>query len=293
MGAPAQDRLEAFLHGSDRSVWSTAALILALDGSGSAELQRGAADVLRALDLALDDESLDPARLAAQGAAPVHQVAALLRGDGQIWAGQSDEALFAQGRASGRFAAALAEHGLPRLAGLAEAFATPGTRMLDVGTGVAGLAVSCAEEFPALTVVGIDVSPRVLALAAHTVAASSVGERVVLREQDVNTLDEPNTYAFAWMPAPFLPVDALSAGVLRVIDALVPGGWLVLGHGKFAGGTAEVAVNRFKTIAYGGTALDDEEAEEFLHSAHLVDVMTMPTPAGSPALTLGRKSAAD
>ena len=292
MPAPTEDRVQAFLHRSDQSVWSTAALIVELEGLGSRELQRAASDVLRLLELHSGDDPgpMDAQRMAARAAAPVHQVAALLRGDGLLWADQSDEALLAQGNASRLGGAMMAQQGLSWMSGLEEAFATPGSRMLDVGTGVAGLAVSFAEQFPALTVVGIDVLPRVLALAAHTVAASTVEDRVILRQQDVSTLQEPDTYVFAWMPAPFLPEHALRDGVLGVVDSLVPGGWLMLGHGKYAGTPAEDAVTRFKTIAFGGTALDDDQAQELLRNAQLGDVTTVPTPRGSPALTLGRKA---
>ena len=141
----------------------------------------------------------------------------------------------------------------------------------------------------ALTVVGLDVLPRVLALAAGTVAASSVAERVILREQDVSTLDEHATYALAWLPAPFLPESALRAGAPRVAGALVPGGWVMVGHGKFTNEPVEDALTRFKTIAYGGTALDDDQAQSLLRNAGLMDVATMPTPAGAPAITVGRK----
>jgi hypothetical protein len=37
MTTPIQDRIQHFLHSSDQSVWSTAALILAVGGSGSPE----------------------------------------------------------------------------------------------------------------------------------------------------------------------------------------------------------------------------------------------------------------
>jgi hypothetical protein len=163
--------------------------------------------------------------------------------------------------------------------------------MLDVGTGVAAMAVAYAELFPQLTVVGIDVMPRVLAMAEQTVAESSVGDRVVLREQDVMSLDEPETYALAWLPAPFVPEVALGAGVLRVVDSLQPGGWLMLGHGKYGGSAVNDAIGRFKTVAYGGTALDDEQAQEMLGSAGLLEVRTVPTPQGAPAITVGRKPA--
>ena len=176
------DQLNVFLHEGDKAIWSTAALVLAIQGAISKEQRAAAHAVLEASGLN-GVASFGPEEaggLAAQAAAPIHQVASLLRGEGRMWAAQSDEALLAQGRASAQGAAALAQFGLPMLAGLREEF-DGGARMLDVGTGVAALAVAYAELFPRLTVVGIDVLPRVLALAAQTVAASSVGDRVVLR----------------------------------------------------------------------------------------------------------------
>ena len=290
MTETASDRLDSFLHNGDQAIWSTAALVLAIQGAASQEQQAAAQAVLEASGLQaaayLDVEKTDG--LVAQAAAPIHQVAALLRGEGQIWAAQSEEALLAQGQASARGAVAFAEFGLPLLAGLQEAFAD-GARMLDVGTGVAAMAVAYAEIFPRLTVVGIDVMPRVLGLAEQTVAASSVSDRIILREQDVSSLDEPETYAFAWLPAPFIPASALGAGVQRVVESLRPGGWLMLGHGKYGGSLMNDAVSRFKTIAYGGTALNDTEADGMLRSASLVEVRTVPTPQGAPAITVGRK----
>jgi methylase of polypeptide subunit release factors len=164
--------------------------------------------------------------------------------------------------------------------------------MLDVGTGVAALAVAYAEQFPELTVVGLDVLPRVLDLAARTVAESSVADRVVLRQLDVSMLDEADAYSLAWLPAPFIPEPALRAGVTQVTRALVPGGWLMLGHGRFTGDPLDDALSRFKTLAFGGTALDDGQSEQLLRDAGLVEVMTPPLPPGFPGLTLGRKPTA-
>lgn len=290
MTQPAREELDALLHEGDEAIWSTAALVLALQGAASEEQQTAAHAVLeaRGLDPVASLGVSEAGGLAAQAAAPVHQVAGLLRNEGQMWAAQSDEALIAQGRASAQGAGAFAEFGLSRLTGLAEAFAD-GARMLDVGTGVGAMAVAYAQLFPHLTVVGIDVLPRVLALAAQTVAASPVGDRVILREQDVSSLDETETYAFAWVPAPFLPASALAEGVPRVANSLRAGGWLMLGHGKYGGSAISDAIGRFKTVVYGGTALDDEEAERMLRSAGLVEVRTVPTPHGSPAISVGRK----
>ena len=46
-----------------------------------------------------------------------------------------------------------------------------------------------------------------------------------------------------------------------------------------------------ETLAYGGTLLDDRQAADALAHAGLVDVTTMPTPPGAPAITIGRKAA--
>lgn len=286
------ERLENLLRNVDQSMWATAALISVIRGTGSTEAQVAAADVLGTmqLDTSSDLGQLDLDVVTSQAAASVLQVAAVIRGDGQLWANQSDEALLAQGRASAQGAAQLARDGRA-LPGLEEGLSNVDhPRVLDVGTGVGAMAVFWAEQYPNTTVVGIDVLPRVLALAHMNVSESTARDRVVLREQDVSTLDEKDTYAFAWMPAPFIPEQVLSEGVRRVTDALIPGGWLTLGHGKFAGDPLEAVLNRFKTIAYGGTALDNAQAQQLLQQSGLTEITTVPTPPGFPAFTMGRKA---
>jgi hypothetical protein len=105
----------------------------------------------------------------------------------------------------------------------------------------------------------------------------------------VQDLTDVDCYAMAWMPAPFIPEAPLRAGLRRVAAALVPGGWLLLGHARLTGGPLEQAVTRFKTACYGGTALDLAQARELLTDAGLVEVTTAPTPPGAPALTIGRR----
>jgi hypothetical protein len=94
-----------------------------------------------------------------------------------------------------------------------------------------------------------------------------------------------------WLPAPFLPEVAMRAGVAAAVRALVPGGWVMVGHGKYGGSAVDDAVARFKTVAYGGTAYDDQQVQELLREAGLTDVFTAPTPEGAPAITCGRRPA--
>ena len=64
-----------------------------------------------------------------------------------------------------------------------------------------------------------------------------------------------------------------------------------MGHGKFGGDPVDDAVGRFKTVAFGGTALDDAQAGALLRDAGLEDVRSVATPPGAPALTVGRRPA--
>ncbi len=274
----------------DRQAWTTGALVLALTGQGSEQLQAAARDVLVELGLEVPGgfDGVEREAAAARAAAPVLQVASLLRGPGQAWADQSDAALQAQGRASAQMPPVLAERLFPRLAGLLEALQAPGAQMLDIGTGVAAMAVGYAQRFPALTVVGLDIFPRALELAAQRVAGAGVGDQVVFREQDVATLDDVARYALAWLPAPFLPSAVLYAAAPRVVRSLAPGGWLILAHGKLPTDPLDVALDRLRTAAFGGTSLDDAEAQQLLREAGLQDISTAPTPPGAPSITVGR-----
>ena len=287
-------RLHELLSTGDRAAWATAALALVAGAGGTPELRRSAGEVLDALGISLDSDAvpgIDRAGVAGQAASPLLQTSTLLT-RGEVWVDQPDEAIIAQGRASAQGAAAFERLGLPFMGGLAEALATPGARMLDVGTGVAALAASYAELFPELTVVGIDVLPRVLALAEDLLRTSPVADRVILREQDVSGLTDEATYALAWLPAPFVPEAAVRAGVPRLVRSLIPGGWLIVGHGKLAGDPLDDALTRFKTVSYGGTPLDNEQAQTLLRDAGLLDVTTVPTPMGAPAITVGRRTPA-
>jgi ubiquinone/menaquinone biosynthesis C-methylase UbiE len=214
------------------------------------------------------------------------QIAGALAGQAG-WASQPDEVLLAQGRASAQ-GAHFAQSMLRRLDGMAERLDAPGARMLDVGVGVAAQAVAFVELFPNLTVVGIDALSRALELANRTVAASPAADRVLLRQQNFTDLDEQDCYDLAFVPAPFVPAAALQAGLPRLFRAIKPGGWLCMAHGKFSGQPLEDALTRLKTHIYGGAALDNEEAETLLRQSGLTQVSTVSTPAGTPAITVGR-----
>jgi hypothetical protein len=293
---PSVDEIRDRMQQWDEAAWCLAALARCLDDAHDDDAHDddahddAAADVLAALGLPGVREAAGPTarQLANQAKAPLLQLAAVLSGKTAAWSEQPDEALIAQGTASGQAAGMFARFALPQLDGLAERLDADGAAMLDVGTGIGALAVAYAEQFPRLRVVGLDVMPRVLALAARTVAASPAADRVELRRQSVAELPDEDAFDLAWVPAPFVPEAPLRDGVRRIRTALRPGGWIMLGHAKFGDDPLENALNRFKTIAFGGTPLDTAAATTLLQQAGFDRILSMTTPPGAPALTFGR-----
>jgi predicted O-methyltransferase YrrM len=290
--------LQATIQAWDEAAWSLAALALAAGGDSRPELTAAAWELLAATGLTgapgqpLRGLGTSTAgQIASQAAAPLHQASALASGRGISWGAQSDEALLAQGNASAQAARPFAQFVLPTMGGLTARLAAPGARMLDIGTGVAALAVGFAQAFPQLHVLGIDILDRSLDLARQAIAASDVAARVAVRKQDVAVFADDTGFDLAFFPAPFVPPSAVRAGLPRVAAALRPGGWLMVGHGKFGGTPVQDALTRLKTLAYGGTPLDQAQACDLLGSAGLTSVRVVPTPAGTPGITIGQKPA--
>jgi SAM-dependent methyltransferase len=211
------------------------------------------------------------------------------------WSAQPDEVLLDQGHASAATGYALATRLVPALDGLAERLAAPGARVLDVGTGVGALALALAREFPHVRVTGIDVLVRAIALAraevtqAELAQAGRLADRVELREQDVADLREPATYDLIWLPAPFLSETTLIAALPGIVDALVPGGWLVAGTNPTPASQLAAAVARWNAARNGGSALDAEAVAARVRELGLGSVGQYPTVPGGPILVTGRR----
>lgn len=286
-----------------QGVWELAALAVVLRGDPARdpEQTRQAQQVLVELGLMSETTSgIAPAAglaefirrgrsdIAAESAASILQSAGILSG-AAAWASQDDGALLAQGRASAQAVAAFKTFVLPALEGLKDLFDGGSPRMLDVGVGVAAMAVEYCRTFPRLRVVGLDVLPRALELARRLVDEAGLAGRIELRHLDVAGLEDERAYVLAWLPAPFVPRPALNAALPRIGEALVPGGWLMMAHGKFRDDQLENALTRFQMTVYGGTTLNDDEAEALLRGVGLEQVLTVPTPEGAPAVTVGRR----
>jgi SAM-dependent methyltransferase len=153
-------------------------------------------------------------------------------------------------------------------------------RMLDVGTGVAALALEAAAQRPSLGVVGIDIWEPALALARANVAVSPHAARIQLRRQDVTDLDEVATYTLAWLPAPFLNRAVAEAALDRLVIALAPGGYLVVGLYLPPADAVGAALAALRLTRSGGHVWQSAEMETELRARSLSAVETCPGPPG-------------
>lgn len=210
------------------------------------------------------------------------------------WAAQPDQVLLDQGHGSAAIGHALATRLVPALDGLASRLATPGSRVLDAGTGIAALAIALARELPHVRVTAIDSLDHVLRLArAELRRAGAPAERVELRHQDAADLREPDTYDLIWLPAPFLSEESLTAALPHLADALTPGGWLVAGTYPAPPGELAAAVARWNSARNGGNSLGPDRLAAMLRELGLGGVGQLPTVPGNPVLVTGQRPKGD
>ena len=297
----------------EAATWALAALIATLDDAATKPLadvlaanpQRTA--VLEAVGLIQRDGDtliLHPSyqypdgptnRSAAQARlSSLRQAVAAAAGDhGEAggWADQDDEVLRNQGRASAGTGRAIAGKVVPALPDLAERLDGQGSRILDIGTGIAALALALAEAFPHAEVVGIDVMERVLELARKELAdaGTEAAGRVTLRHADVVDMAEQAAYDMIWLPAPFLAEAALTQALPRLIEALKPGAWIVVGTNPAAPDLLRQAVAGWHAIRNGGNAYDADRMTKTLTAYGLRDERRFPTVPGGPVLVAARR----
>lgn len=207
------------------------------------------------------------------------------------WADQDDEVLRNQGRASAGTGRAIAGKVVPALPGLAERLDGQGSRILDIGTGIAALALALAEAFPRAEVVGIDVMERVLELAREELAdaGTKAAGRVTLRHADVVDVAEQAAYDMVWLPAPFLAEAALTQALPQLIEALKPGAWIVVGTNPAAPDPLRQAVAGWNAVRNGGNAYDAVRMTKTLTAYGLRDEREFPTVPGGPVLVAARR----
>ena len=218
-----------------------------------------------------------PALLVADGASGLLQAADLVRraaagtlGE-DAWRHTDPAVLQAQGTMSAGAVPFLVRFVFPAADGIPERLEA-GATFLDVGAGVAAVSIALCHRYPALRAVGLEPLDAALALARENVAAAGLEDRVELRRQVVQDLDEVEAYDIAWLPLSFLPVGIVAAALERIHRAMRPGGLLLLAT---LGGGAEdlrTAAAHLRTVLWGGDVLEPERVAELMTEAGFTEI---------------------
>jgi len=172
-------------------------------------------------------------------------------------------------------AAALRGTVAPQLPGLQRRLAAPGSRFLDVGAGLAGLATALCRLWPTLSSACVDVWPDAIAAARERVEAAGLLERIELRTQDAAQLDDRDAFDLVWLPAGRVAARSLRAALGRALTATREGGWIIVG---VLGGTSPLAIAlaRLRTARAGGAVVWPSDVVTALRSTGWADVRALP-----------------
>jgi SAM-dependent methyltransferase len=173
------------------------------------------------------------------------------------WSHSDPTVLQAQGAASAVVARLIRDAGL----------GGDGIRILDVGTGVARLAVALAETFPGSTVVGIDPWAPALALARGNVAQAGMDERVALHELGIEDFEDSDGFDLIWLPSFFIPEAVIDPAFRKLRSVLRPGGRLVVGVIESDEDPLAGAIDAMITVRSGGATLEPDAAVARLNAA--------------------------
>ncbi len=148
----------------------------------------------------------------------------------------------------------------------------PGVRILDVGAGVAGLAIAFCRTYPESTVVGIDPWEPALEIARRNVEAADLGSRVTLVVSTIEDFRDEDGFDLAWLPSFFIPEALLDGAIGRIHELLRPGGELVVSTSLGEEGSLETAVDQLRILRSGGSVTTAADALARLERAGFTDV---------------------
>jgi precorrin-6B methylase 2 len=171
--------------------------------------------------------------------------------------------------------------------GIGKTLRQPGV-FLDIGTGVGCLAVEAARSWPALRVVGIDSWEPALTLARKNLAQSGVADRIELRSQAVERLNDERMFTLAWLPGPFIAAEIVDVALERIYRALAPGGWVIFGLYLQPPDKLGEALTNLRIVRGGGHPWKTTQVEERLKAAGFEQIDAV-SPSPSVMFVLGQR----
>jgi predicted O-methyltransferase YrrM len=211
-------------------------------------------------------------------------------GLGLGWQHTDPMLLEAQGR-SGKGAIPAMVQAIRQIPELAARLGQPSARFLDVGVGVGVIAIELCRAFPALRVVGLEPGAAPLAQARRNVAAAQLADRIELRQQGVEDLQDREAFDLAYVAQVFIPDGVFAAGLARVWRALRPGGWVSMPVISAAGEDLEAALSRLRNILWGGGVRLPEQVAEQTRAVGFTGVQVSPFLGGTFRAILAQRPA--
>jgi hypothetical protein len=150
--------------------------------------------------------------------------------------------------------------------------------LLDVGTGVAGIALEAARCCPDIRVDGIDIWEPALELARRNIAESAYADRVTVRNLDVSALDESNKYSLTWLPTMFLKRSIAESALDRIVRASVSNSYLVAGVYTRPEDPFLALMADLRTLRSGGEISDPADLKAMMEARGYVDIGMSVTP---------------
>jgi precorrin-6B methylase 2 len=213
--------------------------------------------------------------------------------DLQGWTHTDEAIIEAQGALTRHWTA----KALPRLKflpGLVPRLERQGAMLLDVGAGAAGLSITLCQAYPWLRAVALEPAPSPAALGERHVSDAGLAERVTIRRQRVEHMEEEEAFDLAFLPQMFLPDAIMPQAAATIFRSLRPGGWLLVAVLAHEGSGVPSAVNRLKNLLWGGNIRNVASVKRCLAKAGFDPVIRAP---GGGALRMlcarrpiGRKS---
>ncbi len=160
-------------------------------------------------------------------------------------------------------------------------------RFLDVGTGVAGIALEAARCCPSLLVEGIDVWEPALALARKNVQESPYDDRIKIKNLDVAKLAGEPLYTLVWLPTMFMRRSVVETALDRIAMASVRDAYLVAARYTVPTDPAAATFATLRTLRSGGDSISQSEMEDMILDRGFIDIETDVSPLAT--FTLGRR----